>query len=176
MTGFQKGFSLKYNGPQEKCQPCNLPTAFSYPEKLWDSIMKEVKLEGMLGPFPVQPLNPLICSPVGMVEKKNSTDMHRITHLSYPRGTSINSFIDAEDCKTNYQTFDMAIKLVAKHGHGCYMAKKDLKSVVHNVPMCYNDLQLLGIKVQGQFFIDCHLPFGTGVSCQVFEKIATLIH
>ena len=42
--------------------------------------------------------------------------------------------------------------------------------------MCFNDLPLLGIKVQGQFFIDCCLPFGAAVSCQVFEKIATLIH
>ena len=68
VTGFQKGFSLKYNGPQENCQPCNLPTAFSYPEKLWDSIMKEVRLGRMLGSFLVQPLNSLICSPVGMME------------------------------------------------------------------------------------------------------------
>ena len=129
----------------------------------------------MLGPFPVQPLNLLICSPVDMVEK-NSTDMHRITHLSYPRGNSINSFIDLDDCKTNYQTLDMAIKLVAIHGQGCYMAKEDFKSTFCNVLMCYNDLQLLRIKVQGQFFIDCCLPFGTAVSCQVFEKIATLSH
>ena len=43
VTGFQKGFSLKYNGPRENCQPHNLPTAYSYPEKLWDSLMKEVK-------------------------------------------------------------------------------------------------------------------------------------
>ena len=130
----------------------------------------------MLGPFLVQPLNPLICSPVSMVEKKNSTDMCRITHFSYPRGGSINSFIDPEDCKTNYQTLDMAIKLVAKYGHGCYMVKEDFKSVFWNAPMCYNDLQLLGIKVQGQFFIDYYLTFGTAVSCQVFEKIASLIH
>ena len=104
VTKFQKGFSLKYNGPRENHQPHNLPTALSYPEKLWDSVMKEVKLGRMLGPFLVQPINPLICSPIGMVEKKNSMDMHRITHLSYPRGASINSFIDPEDCKTNYQT------------------------------------------------------------------------
>ena len=116
VTGFQKGFSLKYNSLRENCHPHNLPTAFSYPEKLWDNVMKEIKLERMLGPFLVQPFNPLICSPVGMVEKKNSTDMHRITHLSYPRGTSINSFIDLEDCKTNYQTLDMALKLVAENG------------------------------------------------------------
>ena len=44
---FQYGFSLKYNGPRENHQPCNLPTGFSYLEKLWDSVMKEVKLGRM---------------------------------------------------------------------------------------------------------------------------------
>ena len=103
-------------------------------------------------------------------------DMPRITHLSYPQVMSINSFIDPEDCKTNYQTLDMALKLMAKHGQGYFMAKEDFKSVFHNIPMCFSDLSLLGIKIQGQFFIDCCLSFGAAVSCQVFEKIATLIH
>ena len=35
--------------------------------------MKEVKLGRILGPFLVQPLDPLSYSPVHMVEKKNST-------------------------------------------------------------------------------------------------------
>ena len=69
----------------------------------------------------------------------------------------------------------MAIKQVAKYGCGCFMAKEDFKSAFQNVQMCYDDLQLLGTKVQGQFFRDCCLPFGAAVSCQVFEKIATLI-
>ena len=56
------------------------------------------------------------------------------------------------------------------------MAKEDFKSAFCNVSMCFSDLSLLGIKVQGQFFIDCCLPFGATVSCQVFEKIVTLIH
>ena len=31
--------------------------------------MKEMHLRQILGPFPVQPIDSLICSPVGMVEK-----------------------------------------------------------------------------------------------------------
>ena len=136
VTGFQEGFSLKYNRLRENHQPCNLPTAFSYLEKLWDSVMKEVKLGRMLGPFPFQPINPLICIPVGMVEKKHFTDMHRITHLSHPQGASLNSFIDPEDCKTNYQTLDMVLKLVAKHGKGCCMTtvmNKSVKTIFHRL-------------------------------------------
>ena len=65
---------------------------------------------------------------------------------------------------------------MAKHGQGCFMVKEDFKSAFCNIPMSFYDLSLLGIKVQGQFFIDCCLPFGAAISCQVFKNIATLIH
>ena len=88
----------------------------------------------MLGPFPVQPINPLICSPIGMVEKKNSMDMHRITHLSYPRSASINSFIDPEDCKTNYQTLDMALSWWQSTDKGALWQKRTLNQCFAMLP------------------------------------------
>ena len=42
--------------------------------------------------------------------------------------------------------------------------------------MRYQDLNLLGIKVQGQYFRDCFLPFGALASCAIFKDISTLIH
>ena len=69
VKGFQFGFSLKYKGPLKNRQPKNLLLAYQHSEKLWVSLMKKVHLGQMLGPFLVQPINPLICSPVGMVEK-----------------------------------------------------------------------------------------------------------
>ena len=147
IQGFKFGFSLKYNGPWENRQPRNLLSAYQHSAKLWASLMKEVQLGLMLGPFPVQPVDPLICSPVGMVPKRDSQDMHWITHLSYPRGTSINSFISPEDTKTHYQSFKAAVELVAQAGPAAYMAK---------VPIRFSNLNLLGIKVQGQFFLLKH--------------------
>ena len=137
--------------------------------------MKEVNLGGMPHLFQMQPIFPLICSPIDMVEK-NSTTVCCITHLSHPQGSSINSFITPEDAEMHYQSFDAAVQLVASQGKGAYMAKEDFKSAFHNVPMRYQDLNLLGIKVQGQFFIDCTLSFGASVSCLIFEDISTLIH
>ena len=63
--------------------------------------MKEVKLGRILGPFLVQPLDPLIYSPVDMVEK-NSTNIHRILHLSYPKEKLGNSFISPDNSQTHY--------------------------------------------------------------------------
>ena len=56
------------------------------------------------------------------------------------------------------------------------MVEEDFKSAFHNVPMRYQDLNLLGIKVQGKVYIDCALPFWVSISCAIFEDISTLIH
>ena len=81
----------------------------------------------MLGPFKAQPLPDLICSPVGMVPKKESTKMRMITHLSYPHGNSINSHMDPADTTTCYQSFDKVLEIVARYGHGAYMSKGDME-------------------------------------------------
>ena len=130
--------------------------------------MKEVQLGQMISPFQVQPLYLLICSPVGMVLKKKSTTMRRITHLSYPLGGSVNSYIAPEDVQMHYQSFQDALQLVVSHRKGAFVAKEDIKSAFYNILMQYNDLNLLRIKVQGQFFIDCALPFGASISCTIF--------
>ena len=68
------------------------------------------------------------------------------------------------------------MELVARARSGAYMAKEDFKSAFHDVPMCFNDLKLIGIKAHGQSFIDTCLPFGAAISCAIFTDIATLIH
>ena len=128
ITGFRQGFTLKYQGPEVNREPNNLKSAYQFKDKLWTSLMKEVHLGRMIGPFASQPITPLICSLVGMVEKKNSSDMCWVTHLSYPKGSSMNAFINPADAETHHQTFEAAINLVAKAGQGTFMAKEDFKS------------------------------------------------
>ena len=53
----------------------------------------------------------------------------------------------------HYQSFQDAVLLVASHGKGAFMAKENFKLAFHNIPMWYQDLNLLGIKVQDQFFL-----------------------
>ena len=167
---------LKYQGPRVNREPKNLKLAYQYRDKLWESLMKEVHFGWMIGPFTAQPITPLICSLVGMVEKKNSMNMHRVTHLSYPKALSINAFIDPLDAETHYQTFEAAVNLVAKVGHGSFMAKEDFKSAFLNIPMTFTELNLLGVKVEGKYFIDFALPFEPSISCKIFENVASLIH
>ena len=176
VNGFKSGFSLLYQGPRLGRQPNNLKSAAQFKDKLAVRLRKEVTLGRMLGPFSSPPLHNLICSPIGMVPKKCSTEMRMITHFSFPEGQSINSYISPEDSKTKYQSFDTAVRLVAKLGKGAYMSKADVKSAFRNIPMCKEDLSLLGIKLDEQFYIDCCLPFGASTSCAIFEDVAGLIH
>ena len=73
----------------------------------------------MVGPFKEPPFPDLICSPVSLVPKKESSELHMIMHLSYPHGGSINDFIDPKKAATKYQSFQDAVKLVVQQGRFC---------------------------------------------------------
>ena len=99
-----------------------------------------------------------------------------IMHLSFPYGTSINDFIDQDKASTQYQQFDDAVRLVRQQGQGCYMAKGNVKSAFKLAPIKFEDLECLGIFFEGEFYVDLMLPFGSSISCAIFEDISTLIH
>ena len=84
IQGLKKGFSLEYTGQFKFCAPENLLTAKLDPQLIRDQLNKEIQLGRMLGPFKDPLLPDLMCSPVGLVPKKDTDEMHMIMHLSYP--------------------------------------------------------------------------------------------
>ena len=128
----------------------------------------------MAGPFAERPLDNLICSPIGLVDKKDTADKRMIMHLSHPKGKSVNSFIDPSVTKTQYQSFDLAVQLVAQHGRFCFMSKADEKSAFRIIPIRFEDLMLLGIYFDNNYYVDLCLPFGSSISCALFECFAMM--
>ena len=175
VNGFRNSFSLKYNGPHNGRIHCNLKSAFQFPKQLQQCLDKEVNLGRMLGPFQQQLLDNLICSPVGMVLKKDSDKMRMITHLSYPHGDSINSHMDPKDMSTSYQSFDQALAIVAKYSKAAYMSKGDVESAFRIVPIAPQDWHLLGIQFNRCFYIDICFPFRASISCTIFKNIGNLL-
>ena len=169
-------FSLEYEGERAFQAPDNLPSADTKPELIRERLQKEVKLGCMWGPFKEPLFQHLMCLPVGLVPKKDLDKMRMIMHLSFPYGTSINDFIDLDKASTQYQQFDDAVRLVHRQGQGCHMAKGDVKSAFKLAPIRYKDLECLGIFFEGEFYVDLILPFGSSISCTIFEDISTLIH
>ena len=175
LTGFHQGFQLKYKGARQGRIHRNLNSAFQHAKLLQQHLDKEISAGMMLGPFKKIPLPNLICSPVGMVPKKDSAKLRMITHLSYPLGNSINSYMDLQDTSTSYQSFDQALVIIAKYGHGAYMSKGDVELAFRIIPIAPEDWHLLGICFNKKYFVDICLPFRPSISCAIFKKVGDLL-
>ena len=173
--GFKYGFRLNYSGQIFHTNIKNLKSANLHLNELKQKINKEVKLGHMVGPFDSAPLKNLKISPVGLIPKSDGS-WRLITHLSYPPGNSVNDGIDKGLCSVNYTSFDKVSQMVFKLGKGALMAKRDIKSAFRLLPIHPNDFHLLGIRVDGKYYVDSMLPMGLSLSCALFEKFATFIH
>ena len=71
---------------------------------------------------------------------------------------------------------DDAVKLVTKQGHFCWISKGNVKSAFRVAPVRFQYIKCLVIKFEEQYFVDLALPFGSVISCAIFEDIATLVH
>ena len=105
-----------------------------------------------------------------------------IFHLSYPRdGDSVNSGIPKECCSVKYPDFDEAVKLCLKEGVGCSIGKSDMSSAFRHVPLAKGQWWLLVMKAQHPvskkwfYFVDKCLPFGSSISCAIFQAISDAI-
>ena len=69
--------------------------------------------------------------------------------MSYPKGESINDFIDPALCTVKYTSFDDAVKMVQDLGHNCNLFKADIKRVYRIIPIKPSDFELLGFTFEG---------------------------
>ena len=90
---------------------------------------------------------------MGVVPKKHSCEWRTIYHLSYPQGDSINDHIPKDPYSLSYVRVDDAINIIQSLGRGAFMAKTDLKSTFHLIPIHPDDWSLLGIYWQSQYYV-----------------------
>ena len=183
-SGFKNGFSLCYQGPlrKEKRFSPNLKLRVGSHIELWNKVMKEVQAGRYAGPFDYPPFEHFVQSPIGLVSKDKGTKTRLIFHLSYPKnGDSVNSGIPKEFCSVKYPDFKEAIKLCINEGVGCSISKSDMSSAFRHVPMAKSQWSLLSMKAKHPvtqklwYFIDKCLPFGSSISCTIFQAISDTI-
>ena len=60
-------------------------------------------------------------------------------------------------------------------GQGTLLAKTDLKSAFRLLPIYPGDFDFVGIRFDGKYYFDKCLPFGSKISCALFNKFSTFL-
>ena len=102
--------------------------------------------------------------------------------MSYPRdGDSVNSGIPKEYCSVKYPDFEEAVQRCIEEGVNCSVAKSDMSSAFRHVPLRKSEWYLLvmmathPISKKRFFFVDKCLPFGSSISCAIFQEVSNAI-
>ena len=174
LQGFISGFDIGYEGPRTSTQPRNLLSARREVLGVTEAIQTELQRGHSAGPFNSPPFPSFHCSPLGAVEKSNSS-FRLILDLSSPRGQSINEGISKEKFSVTYSRFDDAVDIVRDLGPSCFMGKLDVKHAFRLCPVRPEDFPLLGFSWLGQFYFELRLPFGSRSSPFIFNSLADAV-
>lgn len=139
-----------------------------------EKIYSEVTAGRMSGPYLLPPMPNLHVSPIGVVPKADG-GWRMITHLSYPPSFSINEHIDPQFTTVTYTSFDTVVQTISTLGPMALLAKVDIKNAFRLLPIYPGDFELLGIYINGAYYIDKCLPFGCSISCKIFETFSTFL-
>ena len=150
--GFTSGFSLHYSGEHKSFESKNLPSTNKNPDGVRQKIYKEIQAGRVAGPFCKLPFKKFRISPLGLVPKHKPGEFLLIHHLSFPKGDSVNDFIDPKLCSVSYIRFDVAVHMVQRLGKGALLGKSDLKHAFRLIPVAKADFPLLGFKFDGYYF------------------------
>ena len=175
VNGIEHGFRVGFERPRPLCSATgNCPSANAHPQVITEYIEKEVGLGRFLGPFSGQNAPPGIhLNKFGVIPKGHTPGTWRlITDLSSPRGQSVNDGIAPRLCSLRYVTVDEIAAVAAALGRGTLIAKLDIQSAYRIVPVHPDDRQLLGVRWQGNMYVDAMLPFGLRSAPKIFTAIA----
>lgn len=177
LSGFSEGFKLGTNcNKSANLAVKNHKSALDKPGIIREKIQKEIVKGRYKGPFESPPFPNFICSPLGLVPKKESGKYRVIHDLSFPKGDSINSSIPTEFTSVSYENIENVIKLVQGHHCNALMAKADVEDAFRLLPIHKSEHHLLGFLWEGQYYYDTCLPMGCSSSCQLFEKFSSALH
>ena len=180
LDGFTNGFKVNYMGPRQAVNCSNLISAKQHESELEEKITKEIQAGRIAGPFKNKPFSNLRLSPIGLVAKKPppGSKIHgwrMIQHLSYPLGSSINSFIDPQLATVQYTSFDKVLGTISKLGKGAEMARMDIVSAFRLLILHPDEFVLFGFRFQDNFYFQKALPMGCSAACALFDKFSCFL-
>ncbi|CAC5362932.1 unnamed protein product [Mytilus coruscus] len=165
LDGFTNGFKVNYMGPRQSVNCSNLISAKQQESELEEKIMKEIQVGRIAGPFKNKPFSNLRLSPIGLVAKKpppvsKTHGWRMIQHLSYPLGSSINTFIYPQLTTVQYTSLDKVLGTISKLGKGAEQARMDIVSAFRLLILHPDQFVLFGFRFEDNFYFQKALPMG----------------
>lgn len=166
------GALIGYDGPTICRISDNLSNAHEYPELLTTKIRTDLE-NGLVRKIELEPGEPFVASPLGFAPKpKPNGDRRQIHHLSYPRGESVNDYIDETFAYLKYVAFRQVLSMVLLAGRGCIVLKRDMSNAFRIIPIAPHIQWLLGFRWQGTNYVHTVLPFGLSTAPFIFNLLA----
>ena len=178
ISGLANGFRLGFDPSAVSLQSAahNIPSASLQPSVISHQYLLTEREKGVAGPFLISPIPNLHVSRFGVIPKKHQPEKWRlILDLSSPLGHSVNDGILKEPFSVQYLRVDDVISGIMSFGQGTLLARFDVESAYRNIPVHPEDRYLLGMKWQGNYFIDMALPFGLRSAPFTFSYVADLL-
>ena len=152
----------------------NMVSARDHPDVVTKYLHEECKKGRVIGPVGSEATKWVAqISRFGVIPKGHTPGKWRlIVDLSAPAGHSVNDGIDTQLCFLEYTSVDRAAAVIRELGHQCMLSKIDIQSAYRIVPVHPEDSLLLGMKWQGQLYVDTTLPFGLRSTPKIFNTAA----
>lgn len=174
LDGMKNGFRIGFNYlSKTRVTKRNMKSAYQHPEVVQRYIDNEVRLGRVRGPLQPAEAAGVHISRFGVIPKPHQPGKWRmIVDLSHPVGLSVNDGIDKSHCSLTYLKLDQVAETVMKLGRGAMLAKIDIQSAYRVIPVHPQDRTLLGMKWQGNVYVDAALPFGLRSAPKIFNAVA----
>ena len=154
-------------------------SAISFKEEIGEYLSNNVKMQALLGPFEVSPLQDLCFSPLMSVPKEE-TKRRVVVDFSFPPGKSINDGIS----RAAYLDINMAfslpsvqcmVKRLNELGPGCLLFKRDLKGAFRQFCIDPGDYRYAGVEWEGVLYVDTRLAMGLRSSAFCCQSVTEIV-
>ena len=174
-AGIREGFRVGFSYATARCVPArgNFSSVSEHQDVVLQYIQDERVLGRVVGPFRREDFPEVQVSPFGVIPKSEPGKSRLILDMSSPIGESVNAGISKELSSIACITVDVVTAQVVRAGRDALMAKFDLKSAYHNVPVHPEDRWLLGMSLNGALYVT--LPFGLRSAPKIFYAVADVL-
>lgn len=182
LDGLEFGFPLQYVGPviNRENRPSH-PSAERYMDHVRRYVAVETENKALLGPFHRPPFRQWFnTSPVMTRPKSDSSKRRIIVDMSFPRGGNVNDHVSKNvifgvQHTHTLPTVQDTVRVIQAKNFRVLLATLDIERAYRNIPSCPLDLPLLGIRIDGQYYVDAAMPFGARNSSFYMQKVADFI-